>query len=318
MEQPDQAVTQSPEDAIMALLDKEEQQAAPEAKTPEAPEAPEEQPEAEAQPETEAAESVEIDPDAKFIEVEVVVEGGEKRTEKLSLNELKAQRMMQADYQRKTQELARQRDEVPEKIRQGIQEQLTKSVQEIQSLQETLIQAVAPELRGVDFNKLANEDPAEFVRLSNRARQIEQAWQAMERTRQTKQQELSAMHEQQLQKMREDATGKIRSEIPNYDEIAPVLKDTAVKTYGFKPEELETIHHPGFAKLLHDAHEFQKSKSAKTTIVEKKVAHVPKVVKPGTVREDAGRERVTESFKKLSKTGHVNDAAAVFYHMLKD
>jgi hypothetical protein len=316
----DQAATQSPEERILAMLD-----------VPEVPETEldpanpdnaavegETQAEEEAQPEKEASESVEIDPDAKFIEVEVKTEGGETTTEKLSLNELRAQRMMQADYQRKTQELARQRDEVPDKIRQGIQEQLTKSVQEIQSLQEVLLQAVAPELKGIDFNRLATEDPAEYVRMSNRARQIEQAWQAMERTKQQKVSELTSMNAQQTQKLREEAQTKIKSEIPNYDEIAPALKDTAVKKYGFTADQLESIHHPGFTKLLHDAHEFQKTQSATKTIVEKKVALVPKVLKPGQAKVgDGNRERVTEGMKNLRKTGRVEDAAAVIFHSLK-
>jgi hypothetical protein len=309
----DQAATQSPEERIMAMLEDEQPEQVEQEQQQEAEEVA--QPEGEAT--DEASESVEIDPDAKFIEVEVVVEGGEKRTEKLSLNELKAQRMMQADYQRKTQELARQRDEVPEKIRQGIQEQLTKSVQEMEAYQALFLQTVAPELKNVDLNKLAVEDPAQYVVAFNRQREIQQAWQQMEASKQQNLQKLTAMQTQQLQKMREEAQGKIKSEIPNYDEIATSLRDTAVKLYGFKTEELDTIHHPGFAKLLHDAHEFQKTKSAKQTIVEKKVAHVPKVVKPGTVREDAGRERVTESFKKLRKSGRVEDAAAAIFHTLK-
>lgn len=312
--EPDQAVTQSPEDQILALLDKEE--APPKEETPEAP--PEEAPTEEAaQPETEASESVEIDPDAKFIEVEVTVEGGEKKTEKLSLNELKAQRMMQADYQRKTQELARQRDEVPDKIRQGIQEQITKSVQEIQSLQELFRSVVAPELQ-VDLNKLAQEDPAEYVRVSNRQRQIEMAWRQMEATKQQKVQELTQQQQQQMERLREEAVTKIKSAIPNYDEIAPALKDTAVKRYGFKSEELEQIHHPGFTRLLHDAHEYQKSQTASKSIVEKKVLNVPKVLKPGTPKENPGRERVTESMKNLKKTGRIDDAASAIFHMLKD
>ncbi len=312
----DQAPEQSAEDRIMAMMD------APEVKEEVKEEVKQEEPKQEevkteeAQPETEA-ETVEIDPDAKFIEVELTVEGGEKRIEKLSLNELKAQRMMQADYQRKTQELARQRDEVPEKIRQGITEHLQKSLQELQSLQAMFLQTVAPELNNVDLNKLAVEDPAEYVRVSNRQRQIEQAWRQMEATKQQRMQELESQQKAQMQKLREDARSKIKSEIQNFDEIENVLIDTAVKSYGFTAEQLDAIHHPGFAKLLHDAHEYQKTKSATKTIVEKKVVNVPKVVKPGTPKDNPGRERVTESFQKLRKSGRVEDAAAAIFHTLK-
>lgn len=301
----------SPEAQILALLETEQpEQERVEQQAPET----QQEPQQEAQPETEAA--VEIDPDAKFIEVEVKEEGGETRTEKLSLNELKAQRMMQADYQRKTQELARQREEVPLKIRQGIQEHLTQSVQQLQVLHGLVSQTVAQELANVDLNKLAVEDPAEYVRVSNRARQLAEAKQAVEGQIAQRSYQLSEMQKQNLQRMRDEATVKIKSEIPNYDEIAPALRETG-KAYGFTPEQIESVVHPGFAKLLHDAHEFRKSKDASKTLVDKKVATVPKVLKPGTVREDAGRERVTESMKKLQKTHRVEDAAAAIFHMLK-
>lgn len=308
-------VTQSPEERILAMLDAQDPEPNEVEANPDNAKVEGEETEP-AQPETEA-ESVEIDPDAKFIEVEVVVEGGEKKTEKLSLNELKSQRMMQADYQRKTQELARQRDEVPEKIRQGIQEQLTKSVQQIQSFQEVLLATVAPELKGTDWNKLANEDPAEYVRRSNRAREIEQAYQQMEAAKQQQLSQLGEMNKQQLQKLREESKGKIKSKIPNYDEIEPTLKETAIKQYGFTQEQLDSIAHPGFAELLHDAHEFQKTKSATKTIVEKKVLNVPKVLKPGTPKEDGKSERMKENMNRLKKTGRTEDAAAAIFQMLK-
>src|SRR6185295_893162 len=67
---------------------------------------------------TQEESSIELDPDAKLFEVEEMREGGVKEKVKYSLSELKAQRMMQADYQRKTAEVARERDSGREQIRQ--------------------------------------------------------------------------------------------------------------------------------------------------------------------------------------------------------
>lgn len=313
----DQAVEQSAEQQIMALLEKEEPEEVKQEEVKSEPEA-EAQPEAEAEAEEKVeSRSIEIDPDEPLFEVKVKSAEGEK-AEKLSLKELELGYMRTADYQRKTQEVARQREEVPEKIRQGIHEQLQKSVQEIGSLQALFVQTVAPELNGIDLNKLAVEDPAEYVRVSNRQRQIRETWQRMETAKQAKVRELTAQQQQQAKTFAEQAKEKIRSEIPNWnDELEKTLRDTAVKSYGFKAEELDSIHHPGFTKLLHDAHEFQKSQSATKTIADKKVLLKPKVLKPGTVKEDQGRERVTESFNKLQKSHRVEDAAATIFHMLK-
>jgi hypothetical protein len=306
---------------IMAALDAEEpqQQELPQS-TPQDTqnlEEPEAEGQAETQPAAEEKATIEIDPDDKLFDVEVVTEGGEKRIEKHSLNELKAQRMMQADYQRKTQEIARQREEVGEKIRQGITAQQTEYLQRLQALQDQVMRTAAPELTNVDWNRLANEDPVEYVRVSNRARQFEEAMRSLEAEKQKTAQQLRANHEAQLQKLKQEAQEKIRSQIPHWnDDLDKNLRKTAVDAYGFKQEELDQIFHPGFVRLLHDAHEFQKTKTAKPA--DKKVVVTPKVVKPGVAQTDGNKnERVKETMQKLRKSGRVEDAARAIFHMIK-
>jgi hypothetical protein len=305
---------------IMAAIGgEEEKQPLPESQSqePQSLEAPEEG-QAQAQPEPEGEKAtIEIDPDEKLFDVEVAVEGGEKKTEKLSLNELKAQRMMQADYQRKTQEVARQREEVGEKIRQGIQAQQTEYLQRLQAFQDVLTKTAAPELANVNWDKLATEDPAEYIRASNRARQVEQAWQAIEAEKGKALAQLKDNHEAQLRKLQTEAQERVKQHIPHWnDDLKGQLKKTAIDTYGFKGEEVDQIFHPGFMRLLHDAHEFQKTKSAKPA--DKKVVVTPKVVKPGVVQTDGNKnERVKETMSKLRKSGSVNDAAAAIFHMIK-
>ena len=68
-------------------------------------------------------ESIEIDPDEELFEVEITLEGGDKETRKYSLNQLKKERMLEADYRRKTEELSRQRKEVETQLRQGVEKE---------------------------------------------------------------------------------------------------------------------------------------------------------------------------------------------------
>lgn len=311
-----QAVPSVHERIMAAIGDEPEEQALPQAETQETRELePQEaQPEAEAQPEEKA--TIEIDPDDKLFDVEEMREGGEKVVVKRSLNELKAERMMQADYQRKTQEVARQREEVGEKIRQGITAQQTELLQRYQALQDHLVRAVAPELSNVDWNKLAAEDPVEYVRVSNRARQVEQAWQAIEVEKQKTSAQLKSNQEAQLQKLKEEAQERVKQHIPSWSEdLKGQLRKTAIEAYGFKADEVDQIFHPGFMRLLHDAHEFQKTKSANPA--DKKVIVKPKVLKPGVANTDGNKnEHVKESLQKLKKTGSINDAAAAIFHMI--
>jgi hypothetical protein len=104
----------------------------------------------EAQPEKEA-EAVEIDLDEPLWEVKVQGE-----TKKISTNEALKSYMMETDYRQKTAELARQREEVQEKLRQGVESERKQYMEALQMQQKLLWQAVAPELQKIDLDKLAD------------------------------------------------------------------------------------------------------------------------------------------------------------------
>lgn len=269
-----------------------------------------EEPQEQAQPEKEA-ELIEIDPDAKLFEVEVTTEGGEKKTEKLSLSELKSQRMMQADYQRKTAELARQREEVQVQIRQGIESTQKQYMEALQAQEALIWNAVAPELQKVDWDKLAVEDPAQFVQMSNRATKMQQSIQAIQAERQRLvQQDQNYKREVLAPKANEE----LRRDIPNWDlnRYQSLLK-TAIDDYKFKPEEVNEIVDPRMMKVLNDAYEFRQIKSQKS-IADKKVLEKPRNMKPGAREAPQVNQ---DSFKRLRQSGQIQDAASVILQGLK-
>ena len=149
-------------------------------------EEPEEASEEEEQPE-EDSEATEIDPDEKWIEVEETLADGKKETRTYSLNELKAQRMMQADYTRKTEELSRQRKEVSEQLRQGIEKEQRQYLETLQTQQKLIMEMVMPEFQNLD--QLAEEDPAEYVRAQSKIGKINQVIQKIQSEQQRIQQE---------------------------------------------------------------------------------------------------------------------------------
>lgn len=248
------------------------------------------------------------------IELEVKVKGEDGRdvVEKPTIKELREGYMRQKDYSRKTAEVARQREEVPEKIRQGVESERTSYLQQLQQLQAVVIETVAPELKNVDWNTLATSDPFEYVRLQNRSKQLEQVLQGI----QAKQQEITKKQQDEMsqakQKVAQQSRQVLEEKIPGWsDQLYQQLMEAAVTDYGYKRDEVASWLDPKAFQVLHDAAEYRKMKANKP-IVDKRVVNVPKVVKSGTAQPvNRPQARHSEAVKKLQGSGRIEDAAAV-------
>lgn len=252
------------------------------------------------------AEELEIDFDEAMFEVE---EGKER----VSLNDLKKGNMLQADYTRKTQELATQRAEVQEQLNKGIQSQRQEYLDALNNTQQLMLQLMAPEVQNLD--QLAEEDPAEYIRVQNKRNKIQEAWRQIEESKSNEVQRNQEYIRTNVLPKELELTKQV---IPEWsDEIKPVLIATG-KKYGFNDEELgNVIDH----RVIHLLHEHSKLLKLQTTVNEskdvsaKKVVAKPKVVKSGT-RATSRDDGV--SMKKLQKSGRYQDAAAVIAQRLDD
>lgn len=284
--------------------------------TPDAPvedgkapvEAKEEQPEQEAAEDTE---TVEIDEESPMFDV-VVGEG----TKKLSLKELRAGYMMQQDYTRKTQEVAKQREEVQAQARQATEQAVKPYVERLQVFQKAVQATVAPELGNVDWNKLASEDPAEYVRLSNRAKQVNDVLTAAQQEINRVQSEQQHQEQTKLAEKAAKAVEVLQKDIPEWGSaVYQDLMKTAVEKYGYAPDEIAKETDPRLFKLLNDAKAQLAIREAKP-VATKKVAVVPKTVK-SNAREGDGQRRVVQDAKdRLRKSGRDSDALPIFERLL--
>lgn len=279
------------EEATVEVTEVEAEATGAEEETEEASEEP--------QPEEEG-----IDPDEKWIEVEEVTEGGAKEVKTYSLNELKAQRMMQADYQRKTAELARQREEVQTQLRQGVEKEREQFKQALDVQQRLVWSLASQELQNVDMDRLASEDPAEYIRVQNRLNKFNQAIQGI----QAEQQKLAQQERDYLEKeVLPKASEQVQRDIPNWGpELKQNLLKSGVENYGFTSEELQAVVDPRMVKVLHDAYQYQQFKAQKPA-ADKKVLAKPKVLKPGTKQPKESGDG--DAFKRLKQTGRYQDAA---------
>lgn len=314
---------EQPEDAVAALtgyLDAEEKREEEE-KTEGATET-EGTEEVQAEQKEEGGEkAIELDPEAPIFELTVKSEGGADVAKKVSLKELQAGYMMQADYQRKTAEVAKQRSELETQIKSKVDPVVQNYEKQLHVLGTVVSQLAAPELANVNWVELANSDPAKFVALKAKADQFngimnniqqEQAKLLQQRT-QEQQTARDKAAQEAVEKLKSDPVLKIDGW--NNDKYQSILK-SAIEQYGFKPEEVTTVVDARIIKVLNDALAYRELKSAKP-IADKKVVSLPKVVKPGTSdKDDPIADRKKAALTKLRKSGHVDDAAAAIFDMI--
>lgn len=261
----------------------------------------------------EETQTIEIDPDEPLFEQELT-ENGQKKTQKLSLKELQQGYLRQADYTRKAQEVAKQRAEVQETARQAGQEAVKQYAQRLEQLQAALVKTVAPELANVDWNKLANEDAFEYVRLSNRAKQINDVLQAISSEKTTADEQSN----QEQQKKKAENWSKsldiLKQDIPDWG--APVAKRLAqaAQDAGFTDAEVAQWDDHRLIKLAYKA-AMAEDLQTKQPDVSKKVSLVPKILKPGTKPKVSGA--LDEARQQLKKTGRPEHALAIFEAALR-
>ena len=253
------------------------------------------------------------------LETTYKAEDGKDVTEKLPIKELRLGYMRTKDYGRKTAEVARQREEVGQKIRQGIESERTQYVNTLQQMQTTLTELVAPELKDVNWNDLAANNAFEYVRLRNRADQIAQALSKV----QASQKELTEKQTKEQAASRDTLAAKAREElqrdIPSWNDGLYQTLMKSGESYGFKPEEVATWVDARAIKLLHKAYQFDQLQAEKSApSPDKKVETAPKVVRPGTVSTISQRQQQAASaMTRLQKSGGIDDAAAVIRSRLK-
>ena len=319
----------TPTDRISALLADDPAFAGDEPKQ-EVKQEVKEEPEAEEQPEEESdveeveakedgepdeePETLEIDPDEALFDVEETLSDGNKEVKKYSLNELKKQRMLQSDYTRKTQELARQRAEVQVELQKGIDAQRKEYVEALEAQQQAFMELIAPEVRNLD--ELAETDPAEFVKVQNRLGKYQTAIQQIE-------QKKAEAIQQQQEYVRTNILPKeselLKTKIPDWNDSMKQAVIETGKKFGITDQELGSLVDHRQVHILHELHrltQLEQSLKDKKSVAAKKVVEKPKPVKSGGKQKQ--KSRGEESRSRLRQTGRWQDAVGVIAASLTD
>ena len=320
----------SAQNALLGLLESEDQpvvEEAPPTEVDESTDDPDLSAEAVSEDEPVEEESEEADSEDEEPEEDeeeplyaVRVDGEEQE---VTLDELLKGYSRQSAFTKKTQELSEERKQI-----EALQTQYTQDMQQIQAerqqyaqhLQQIIENSNLSQYANVDWERLKTEDPIAFL---EKKEEFREAQEKIARVQQQQQQAVvrnQAEAQQQWQESLKTEHAALVEKLPEWGDpdkqkpLAGELRSYA-SSQGFQDAEIESlIDHRSFIILnkarLYD--ELQKS-DPKT----KKIRNKPRVIRSG---KGAGKpEKTTKRTamrNRLKESGHVNDAAALLENLI--
>lgn len=279
-------------------------------------EAPETEQSAEAPVETPPEQDTE-NPEVEMVEVDV--DGYKIQLPKDKAEKLEADRLRQADYTKKTMATADERKAAQAESQKALQER-QQYAQNLHRMQIQLEGALSDQNQSVDWEKLAVENPGEYVIQQHLAQKrqaaLNQVQGQLHQIQQINQHEQQRALAQHLEDQRQELLAKV-PEWKNPETAKAEQKALAeyLKTEGFDEQSIANIYDAKTVKVARKAMLYDQL-TAKASAAAKKVAALPqKVERPGLSSSQPLDKRST-AYQKLAKSGRVEDAAAVFAGLL--
>lgn len=242
---------------------------------------------------------------------------GKKTT--VTLDELTSGYLRQADYTRKTTEVASQRTALAAEVSQT-QAERTQYAQALEQANALLAQLQPQE---PDWNALYQADPAQYAATREMWRSYQEQRQAVEQQRQTVAQRAQADQQRGAREFVEAQRGKLLAALPAWadkkvaDTEKAQLLDWATQN-GFSADELGTIADHRAVLTMRKAMLFDRAQATRAAL--KPGQQPASKVKPATpgaagTKPNSASE-ATRARSRLAKSGKVSDAAAALEHLL--
>lgn len=241
--------------------------------------------------------------------VTVVIDG---KTEQVTVEEAAKGYQRSKVFSQKTEQLARERDELHQ-VRDQVAAERQQYAQLLTALQQQLTE-VAPQ--EPDWSRLYETDPLEYVRQKDVWRERQEKQQAtmaeLQRVQYLQMQEQAA----NLQKVVHEGRKQLTEWIPAWKDATRFEEDRkALREYGrevgFSDDELSQAYDPRAVRLMWKALQYDRIMSKRP---QPAAQAGPKPAKPG-VPQSMPQRRTSETTKakqRLAVTGKIRDAAAVF------
>ena len=250
--------------------------------------------------------------DEQETDLHQVIVNGEKID--VDLEELKAGYQKDADYRRKTEELAIEKRELKAE-EERLNKQYSTKMEDLNSLVATLNAEINNDMNSKELDALWEEDPTEAAKVDRRI-------QKRKNTIQQAQQKLRDHQQAQFQEILREEQKKLHLRHP---EIADPIKGATVKSNimnylsskGFSNEDVARIYDSRYFDVIMDGMNYNKSKSVKPGLVSKKVKPT-KFVKSGikSTKEELNSKTRLNQIKTLKKSGSPKDATELLMRYL--
>ena len=262
------------------------------------------QPEKEAEVKEEASEKENAEVKQET-DLHQIIVNGEKID--VDLDELKAGYQKDADYRRKTEELAIDRRQLA-----SDKDRLTKDysikLEDLNNLTMTLNAEVNSELSSKELDKLFDEDPTEAAKLERQIRRRKETVAQAQR-------KLRSHQEDQFQEILREEQKKVALKHPDFgDPVKGSSLKTNMRNYllgrNFNDQEINQVYDSRMFEIIMDAMTHQTSQKLKPTLVSKKVKP-SQVIKSGIKesKDDKISQGRLEKIKRLQRSGNPRDAA---------
>lgn len=258
----------------------------------------------EAEAEEEASEDLNAENEQE-LDLHQVIVNGEKID--VNLEELKAGYQKDADYRRKTEELAIEKRELKAKEDRLTKEYSTK-IEELNNLSITLNAEINNELSSKELDELWDSDPTEAAKIDRKLRRKQE-------TIQRNQAKLRQHQQEQFQKILMEEQKKVALKHPEFsDPIKGASLKTNMRNYlverGFTDKEISGIYDSRMFDVVLEGMNYKNNANKAKPNFAKKIVKPSKVVKPGikSTKDDKITQSRLEKLKSLKKSGSPRDA----------
>ena len=223
----------------------------------------------------------------------------------VTLDELQKGYSRTQDYTRKTQQIAEIRKQV-EAETEAVRAERAQYAQMLGALQAQLQSADTQ----IDWDRLYQEDPIEWVRQKEVMREKQEKLQAI----QFEQQRVAQLTQQEQH-------SKLLEVIPEWKDQAKAKTEKQLlvefgKKTGFTPEELSAIVDHRAVVALRKAALYDQMMTKRKAITPV-TNNGPRPAKPGAAGRVSQTTEATRAKQRLAKTGRVDDAASAIYQLLR-
>ena len=235
----------------------------------------------------------------------------------VTLDELQKGYSRTQDYTRKTQQIAEVRKQTEVEL-QAVRAEREQYAQLLSALESQVQQVAQP---NIDWDRLYQEDPIEWVRQREVMRENQEKAAAIQseqqRLSQLSQQEQAQFMQQKLQHEQE----ALLAAIPDWKDAKKAQAEKALlvefgQKIGFTPDELKSVVDHRAVLMLRKAALYDQMMSKRGNI--KPVTNNgPRPAKPGAAGRVSNTTESVRAQQRVAKTGRVDDAANAIFQLLK-